>query len=300
LRSAARRLWIPLVLAGLLTATAAFGQGTKEWVVPAGSGKYTGMTRGQLETEVVKELNLRRQKEGLAPLVLDERVSRIARNYSDDVITSKARTNQVISGADPNGGPAGHWYITKRVEEVRTLLGPQAHFAENCQWTGTPESVVNSWMSSPPHKASMLHATPNLVGTGIGIRQSAGDFDQWYTAIFTSGTAQPNEAPKVATPKATDVKIFLGAYERRPVQPGNGWHKGRITMGENNLLKWTNEAGKSWTLKPEPFVLRTSTDNPYHNDNIRDFKIIFKTRKDNVAEVLGFKFGEEVFTRTGN
>lgn len=149
-------------------------------------GRWAGMTREQLEAEVVKEMNVYRAQAGVGPLKLDERVSQIARGYSDDVSTSEARLQQISSAPGPLGKdlePQGHWNMHLRGKAVRDLFGGRSHFGENVMFTGTPESVAINWFNSPGHKVNMLHPVPTMVGVGIGVRASDGKL--FYTAIFT-------------------------------------------------------------------------------------------------------------------
>ncbi len=148
-------------------------------------GKYTGMSREQLEADVVKEINLRRQQAGVGAVVLDERVSQIARSWSNDVSTSEERLNQIASIPGPRGPnlePPGHWNMDERGKSLKALFGARSHFGENAMPSGTPESVVLNWMKSEGHKVNMLHPVPTLVGVGIGVRA---DGFLFYTAIFT-------------------------------------------------------------------------------------------------------------------
>ena len=78
----------------------------------------------------------------------------------------------------------------------------------------------------------------------------------------------------------------IGTYRYTPYE--NGWHGGRFTAGPNGTLIWTNDAKVSWTLIPDlqKGMLRTTEDNPYHTQGIRDFKIVIK-----YGRVAGYIFG---------
>lgn len=87
----------------------------------------------------------------------------------------------------------------------------------------------------------------------------------------------------------------LGTYRRLPLQ--NDFHVGTITLkgGTTNTLVWTNQAGVSWNLTPD-FAnsrLLTGPDNPYQSSpGIINFNLQFQSGK-----VLGFKFGNDLFTK---
>ncbi|HJN14007.1 MAG TPA: hypothetical protein QGH10_00875 [Armatimonadota bacterium] len=96
-----------------------------------------------------------------------------------------------------------------------------------------------------------------------------------------------------------EIDAIVGEYRHEPVQ--NDWHEGRITRetgddGET-ILRWTNEAGASWTLTPdlENGVLNTGEENPYYEDNPatgRTFRIVLQRDEDGeyMPELAGFQF----------
>ncbi len=115
---------------------------------------------------------------------------------------------------------------------------------------------------------------------------------------FATGTAYFSEKITRDTGRTFEsmpqnVIELLGTYQRDPVQ--NNWHRGRITMGSNRKLIWSNEAGVSWTLRPDlnNGKLLTEDDNPYQRDSIRDFTI----ERTN-GRVSGFRFNGELYRRT--
>ncbi len=96
-----------------------------------------------------------------------------------------------------------------------------------------------------------------------------------------------------------DISIndLPGQYVRQP--PTNSWHTGTISItGES--LQWENEAGITWPLIPdlENEKLSTSEECPYYNSNNGDaFSIVLKQNDDGSAEVEGFLFLGELYTR---
>lgn len=130
-----------------------------------------------------------------------------------------------------------------------------------------------------------------------------GLLQQWQAKGFVTGGSytppspmpSPLPSPSPSPIVQLNVASVPGIYQRNPVQ--DAWHKGRITVGPNNNLVWTNEGGRSWSLVPDLAnrALRTGADNPYVNDGIRDF-----TLESNGANVTGFRFNDELYTRVGD
>ncbi|MCP4347301.1 MAG: hypothetical protein GY795_17485 [Desulfobacterales bacterium] len=90
------------------------------------------------------------------------------------------------------------------------------------------------------------------------------------------------------------IDLIPGQYIREPA--ANGWHTGTITLFGSNL-KWTNEAGASWTLIPdlENEQLLTTDDCPYPGIN---FTLVLNENSDGNIEVEGFYFLNEFYTAT--
>ncbi len=85
----------------------------------------------------------------------------------------------------------------------------------------------------------------------------------------------------------------LGQYVRQP--PTNGWHTGVISAS-GDTLKWTNEAGTSWTLIPDldNEQLLTTGDCPYPGNN---FTLEVEYNGDGSVDVTGFMFLNELYSR---
>ncbi len=109
--------------------------------------------------------------------------------------------------------------------------------------------------------------------------------------------AAPNAGPAIPAPGETPLTVnsIVGSYQHDPVV--NEWHRGRLSLNQNNTLTWTNGAGVSWTLTPDLAnkSLRTGPDNPYQTENIRDFAIELENRN-----VVGFRFGGDLYKKIGN
>ena len=53
-----------------------------------------------------------------------------------------------------------------------------------------PDSVVASWMRSPPHRANILDASMKDIGIGYAI--SDDEYEHYWTADFAATTSQPD------------------------------------------------------------------------------------------------------------
>ncbi len=89
------------------------------------------------------------------------------------------------------------------------------------------------------------------------------------------------------------IDAVLGQYVRQP--PSNGWHTGTISAS-GSTLKWTNEAGSSWTLIPDldNEQLLTTDDCPYPG---KDFTLVLTNNSDGSVSVTGFMFLNEKYIR---
>lgn len=98
-----------------------------------------------------------------------------------------------------------------------------------------------------------------------------------------------HKPPRSGNP--ADLSALLGTFQRDPVQ--NDWHTGNIERDGRNL-RWTNLAGASWSLTPDPNGDRlvTGRENPYFSKGLRNFEII----RDH-GDVVGFRFGKEDYWR---
>lgn len=162
-RLAIHRRWawaLPLALGLSLVAAPSLSQtlhtlslGTSASTLPAQSS-----TIAQMETEVLQQINQKRQRRGLPALQLNPRLSLVARSHSQQM----AQYN-FYSHIDPLG--RNH---RRRVE----ALGLRAYLiGENlmkCIRSSDPVGLsVESWMRSPAHRKNVL--LPEMKETGVGI-----------------------------------------------------------------------------------------------------------------------------------
>jgi uncharacterized YkwD family protein len=107
------------------------------------------------EQEVVELTNAERAKQGLAPLEIDEELSQVAREKSNDM----ASNNYFSHNSPVYGSPF----------DMMNQFGISYRTAgENiAQGQTSPEQVVNAWMNSDGHRANILNGDFTHIGVGF-------------------------------------------------------------------------------------------------------------------------------------
>lgn len=106
------------------------------------------------EKEVVRLVNVQRQKNGLAELSYDWQLSRVARYKSEDM-----RENNYFSHTSPTYGSP--------FQMMKSFGISYKSAGENiARGQATPEAVVNAWMNSQGHKKNILN--PSFTHIGVG------------------------------------------------------------------------------------------------------------------------------------
>jgi uncharacterized protein YkwD len=123
-------------------------------VIPA-----LGRTLGGVENRVLLLINNERGKFGLSALAMDGSLRAIAGTHSEDMLTRNFFS---------------HRNFAERIS--RAYAGPFTRGGENI-WTGSgydssnsqrlARMIVDSWLSSPGHRANILD--PSFTHTGIGV-----------------------------------------------------------------------------------------------------------------------------------
>lgn len=123
------------------------------------------------EKEVIRLVNVEREKVDLKPLTENSSLSTVARYKSQDMIN-----NSYFAHNSPTyGSPFDmmkHFGISYRTAGENIAAGQR-----------TPESVVTAWMNSPGHKANILHKSFTQIGVGF-IKDKNG-YSYW-TQMFIS------------------------------------------------------------------------------------------------------------------
>jgi uncharacterized YkwD family protein/spore coat assembly protein SafA len=106
------------------------------------------------EKEVVRLVNVERQKSGLKPLTENWELSRTARIKSQDM----AKTRTMSHTSSTYGSP---------FQMIKNFGITYRSAGENiAQGQTTPQQVMNSWMNSSGHRANILNGSFNQIGVG--------------------------------------------------------------------------------------------------------------------------------------
>ena len=126
------------------------------------------------ERRIFELVNQERIRQRLAPLVWDDSLSRIARDYS-----RRMGREGFFDHQDPEGKTA-----MDRAERARlrgwSRIGENLFFCDPVR--GLPAFAVRGWMRSPTHRENMLDR--GWTATGIGITE-ARDGSLYITQLFT-------------------------------------------------------------------------------------------------------------------
>lgn len=122
-------------------------------VKPASVCKSANSVRSQLD-KVIELTNLARSREGLAPLVVNDRLSAAASAHARDMAQKG-----YFDHLSPNGeGP----------EERCRRAGVADFSGENiCMGTPTAKPTVDLWLASPGHRSNILSASNRETGVGF-------------------------------------------------------------------------------------------------------------------------------------
>ncbi len=124
-----------------------------------------------IEAEVVRLVNIERQKEGLQPLVASSELSNVARMKSEDM----AKNNYFSHTSPTYGSPF----------EMMKQFGIKYNTAGENIAKGqlSAQSVVNAWMNSSGHRANIMNPSFNKIG--VGHYKSSNGTNYW-TQMFTN------------------------------------------------------------------------------------------------------------------
>lgn len=118
------------------------------------------------EKKVVELTNVERQKQGLKPLVLDEALSKVAREKSLDM-----QRNKYFSHTSPTYGSP--FDMMKKFGISFRTAGENIAMGQR-----TPEEVVNAWMNSSGHRQNILN--PNFTHIGVGYVENGNYWTQMF------------------------------------------------------------------------------------------------------------------------
>lgn len=130
----------------------------------------TPTNASSMETEVLRLVNIERQKQGLSPLKLSSELSKVAKMKSQDM----ADKNYFDHTSPTYGSP---FDMMKQFGIKYTTAGENIAKGYN-----SAEAVMNGWMNSPGHKANILSS--NFGTLGVGYVNQGGT--TYWTQMFTN------------------------------------------------------------------------------------------------------------------
>ncbi|PKM67551.1 MAG: hypothetical protein CVU95_07520 [Firmicutes bacterium HGW-Firmicutes-2] len=148
-----------------------FWDGAKNKVVIDTEGNAETVIKNQeLSYEVLRLINIEREKAGLRKLVMDAKLEKAAYFKSNDMLI-----NDYFEHVSPvHGG---------MVDIVAMHGVPYRHLAENiASGYTTAKKVVDGWMASPGHRRNILNPNLNKIGIGVVARNEHGYL---WTQLFT-------------------------------------------------------------------------------------------------------------------
>lgn len=161
--------------------------------VYAGNKSTKQSSDAAIQNAILVHINEYRQKHGLAPLKMDERIVREAKNHSIDM------ANHTM--------PFGHKYFKSRIDRLHTQIKNSNAGAENvaCNYKDA-QDVVKNWLRSPGHKRN-IDGNYNLTGIGIA-RDQKGKI--YFTQIFLKTGA----ANKYAVRRNVSLPFNISLFKR--------------------------------------------------------------------------------------
>jgi len=108
-------------------------------------------------------INRRRSNHGVSRLKRHKKLQKAAQRHTERMEGGNCLAHQCYGEASLEGRLADVGYFTDGLSSWA--------FAENVAWglkrRGTPRAIVNGWMKSPPHRATMLSGVFRDIGVGF-------------------------------------------------------------------------------------------------------------------------------------
>ncbi len=123
----------------------------------------------QLEEEILRLVNVEREKEGLEPVAFAE-------DYYDCALVrvNECRCKETFSHTRPDGRK---WSTVFDDLSAPKYWQAGENIALNFQ---TAEEVVEAWMNSPGHRANILHAEFDYLAVGVA---ETAEYEDYYVAV---------------------------------------------------------------------------------------------------------------------
>lgn len=116
--------------------------------------EQTASAVSEFEKKVVELTNAERAKQGLAPLELDEELSKVAKEKSNDM----KKNNYFAHNSPTYGSP---FDMMKQFGVEYRTAGENIAMGQK-----SPEEVVNAWMNSEGHRANIMNGEFTHIGVG--------------------------------------------------------------------------------------------------------------------------------------
>jgi uncharacterized protein YkwD len=136
--------------------------------------EVTGLCQSGMESSIACLINEQRAAHGVAPVQANADLRQAALSHSREMVDQ---------GYFEHTSPAGGTFIDRIASTGYTRGARFWEVGENLVWgTGwlsTPQSLVTSWMNSPPHRENLLRSRFREIGIAavVGTPQSSRDAD---------------------------------------------------------------------------------------------------------------------------
>ncbi len=159
---------------------------------PGSDLQPTAANLPQVEAATLCEINIQRGQHGLAALTANSVLQAAALEHSNDMVDNNFFSHDSSSGEDFEDRILRFNYAPPN---TRWVAG------ENIAWgtlsLSTADSIVQSWMNSPEHRANILHAGYKELGVGVVASTPSGDpSGATYTADFGAHASSPPSEAK--------------------------------------------------------------------------------------------------------
>jgi len=125
------------------------------------------------EKEVVRLVNIEREKRGLQKLTLNAQICKVARIKSQDMINKK-----YFSHTSPTYGSPFRMMESFGIRF--SAAGENIAYGQK-----TPAEVMKTWMNSPGHRENILSKTYTQIGVGLATSKTG---VKYWTQLFTKPT----------------------------------------------------------------------------------------------------------------
>lgn len=153
--------------------------------------------------EVLKLVNIEREKEGLKPLTLSKELTTVADTRSKEII-------QLFDHARPDGGM---FYDTLTREQKIKYFSLGENIASG---QITPEEVVKDWMKSPGHRANIMRPDYNTLGLSIAYNDKTGEAN-WVQIFGKAKVVNPADELVLKKVEPTPAVISTPKPTAKPV-----------------------------------------------------------------------------------